>query len=365
MIDSSFWAGRRVLITGHTGFKGSWLSLWLQELGAIVTGYALEPITEQNLFDIAGVSSGMSSEIGDIRDFEQLTDTIRRAKPEIVMHLAAQPLVRRSYSDPIETYSTNIIGLVNLFEAIRKIGGVAACVNVTSDKCYENREWAYGYREIDPMGGYDPYSSSKGCAELITSAYRRSFFSDNRHAVSLALASARAGNVIGGGDWSVDRLIPDILRAITSNRPALIRNPSAIRPWQHVLEPLSGYLILAERLLGPDASRFTEGWNFGPAPDDTRPVAWIAEKMTKRWGEGASWIKDIENGPHEAHFLSLDCLKSHRDLGWAPKWNIEVTIDKIIDWHRQYASGMPMREYTLSQIAEYMAESDTTGAQMA
>lgn len=357
MINSSFWAGKRVFITGHTGFKGSWLALWLQELGAIVTGYALEPITEPNLYDIAEVSSGMTSEIGDIRNIGQLTDAIRRSKPEIVLHLAAQPLVRRSYADPIETYSTNVLGLVNLFEAIRSVGGVAACVNVTSDKCYENQEWAYGYRETDPMGGYDPYSSSKGCAELITSAYRRSFFYENNDPTSLALASARAGNVIGGGDWSADRLIPDILRAITSNNPALIRNPSAVRPWQHVLEPLSGYLMLAERLFGGQRSRFTEGWNFGPAPDDTRTVAWIAEKLTKRWGEKASWVKADETGPHEAHFLSLDCLKSHRDLGWRPIWNIEVAIDKIIDWHRQYASGASMRNYTLGQIAEYTAES--------
>lgn len=355
MIDPSFWRGKRVFLTGHTGFKGAWLALWLQELGAIVTGYALAPITTPNLFDVARVAEGMKSVIGDIRDAEKLQNTIGVAQPEIILHLAAQPLVRRSYADPLETYSTNVIGLVNLFEATRVLAGVKALVNVTSDKCYENREWAYGYREIDPMGGYDPYSSSKGCAELVTAAYRRSFYDVADGSSYVAVASGRAGNVIGGGDWSQDRLIPDILRAITDRRPALIRNPNAVRPWQHVLEPLSGYLLLAQRLLGDDARAYADGWNFGPSPNDTRPVSWIVDRMTQRWGDGASWERDTTPGPHEAHFLSLDCLKAHRDLSWRPVWNIGLAIEKIIDWHRAFINGKNMHSFTLEQIAEYTA----------
>ncbi len=354
MIDPSFWRGKRVFLTGHTGFKGSWLALWLQELGAAVTGFALAPITTPNLFDAAHVADGMKSVIGDVRDASKLLAEVVAAEPEIVLHLAAQPLVRRSYADPVETYSTNVMGLVNLFEAIRSVDSVRAVVNVTSDKCYENQEWAYGYREIDAMGGHDPYSSSKGCAELITAAYRRSFFNASLQQSSpVALASARAGNVIGGGDWSTDRLIPDILRAIADRRPVMIRNPTAIRPWQHVLEPLSGYLMLAERLSSKDAQAFSQGWNFGPSADDTRPVAWIVERMIQRWGEGASWERDPIAGPHEAHFLSLDCLKAHRDLGWRPVWNIGVTIEKIIDWHRAFIDGNNMQSVTLKQISDY------------
>jgi CDP-glucose 4,6-dehydratase len=355
MIAPNFWRGRRVFVTGHTGFKGSWLSLWLQQLGAEVTGYALAPGTDPNLFDVARVAEGMESEIGDIRDLAHLTAAMKRAGPEIVLHLAAQPIVRRSYVDPVETYSTNVMGLVNVFEAIRAVGGIKACVNVTSDKCYENREWAYGYREIDAMGGYDPYSSSKGCAELVTSAYRQSFFSSSDPSHFVALASARAGNVIGGGDWAPDRLIPDVLRAFTEDRPAIIRNPSAVRPWQHVLEPLCGYLMLGERLAGEAPERYAEAWNFGPAPEDTRQVRWIVNKMVERWGVGASWEKDREAGPHEAHFLSLDCLKAHRDLDWRAVWNIGVAIDKIIDWHRALRANVDMREFTLKQIEEYVS----------
>lgn len=357
MIDPSFWRGKRVLLTGHTGFKGSWLALWLQELGAILTGYALAPITTPNLFDVLHVADGMKSVIGDVRDPENLRRLIQEARPEIILHLAAQPLVRKSYADPVETYSTNIMGLVNLFEAVRATGGVKALVNVTSDKCYENREWAYGYREIDAMGGYDPYSSSKGCAELVTAAYRRSFFDGSDHASHVAVATARAGNVIGGGDWSTDRLIPDILRAVTSREAVLIRNPSAVRPWQHVLEPLSGYLILAERLFGESGRAYADGWNFGPSADDSRSVEWIVNRITQLWGDGALWKQDPVPGPHEAHFLALDCLKAHRELHWHPIWSIGTAIEKIIEWHRAFISGQEMRSFTLKQLAEYKAGS--------
>jgi CDP-glucose 4,6-dehydratase len=345
----NFWRGKRVFLTGHTGFKGGWLALWLQRLGAEVTGYALAPPTQPSIFELAHVARDMRSIIGDIRDAEKLSAALRETKPEIVLHLAAQPIVRQSYVDPVETYSTNVMGLISLYEAMRSVSGIRACVNVTSDKCYENREWSYAYRENDAMGGYDPYSSSKGCAELVTSAYRRSFFQD----LSLPLASARAGNVIGGGDWATDRLIPDILRAISAGRPVLIRNPSAVRPWQHVLEPLSGYLELAERLSGEDGGRFAEGWNFGPSPEDTRPVQWIVEKMIHHWAAGASWQRDTISGPHEAHALSLDCLKSCRELNWRPLWSIDLAIEQIVNWHKAYLAGGDMRDVTISQINDY------------
>ena len=357
-----FWRSRRVFLTGHTGFKGSWLALWLQQMGADVTGYSLAPPTQPNLFDTANVARGMRSIIGDIRDLEFLKYSLSEARPEIVLHLAAQPIVRQSYVDPIETYSTNVMGLVNLFETIRQVGGVGACVNVTSDKCYENREWVYGYRESDAMGGYDPYSNSKGCAELVTSAYRRSFFFDADASTRLALASARAGNVIGGGDWAADRLVPDILRALGEGRPALIRNPSSIRPWQHVLEPLSGYLLLAEKLAGAQGQTFAEGWNFGPSAEDTRPVEWIVEKIVLAWGNSAAWKRDAVTGPHEAHSLSLDCLKARRELGWRPIWSIGRAVEKIIQWHRAYLAGADMREETLRQINDYTKEAALGGA---
>ena len=364
MITPAFWRGRRVFLTGHTGFKGAWLSLWLQQLGAEVSAYALAPETKPNLFEIADVSTGMRSEIGDIRDLHQLTQALKQAQPEIILHLAAQPIERRSYAEPIETYSTNVMGLVHLFEAIRAVGGVRVCVNVTSDKCYENREWPHGYREIDPMGGYDPYSSSKGCAELVTAAYRQSFFYPSDQDASLHLASARAGNVIGGGDWASDRLIPDMMRAIVKGQPVLIRNPSAIRPWQHVLEPLSGYLKLAERLAGENGRDYAEAWNFGPASDDVRPVKWIVEKMVERWGDKASWALDPAEGPHEAQFLSLDCQKAHRNLGWRPVWTISEAIEKIVDWHKQFNKKSNMREFTLNQINDYCTDANLRNSQI-
>lgn len=356
MVEPSFWAGKVVLLTGHTGFKGSWLSLWLQSVGARVVGYALQPPTNPSLFVAAVVNEGMTSIEGDVRDFSALSKVFEKYQPEIVIHMAAQALVRRSYNNPIETYSTNVMGTVHLLEAARLAGGVRAIVNVTSDKCYENREWVWGYRENEPMGGYDPYSNSKGCAELVASAYRTSFFNPNVYAKhGVALASARAGNVIGGGDWAEDRLIPDIMRAIMLGKPVNIRNPNAIRPWQHVLEPLSGYLLLAQKLHAEGAS-FCEGWNFGPNDEDAKPVSWIADRLTKTWGEGASWKLDGGNHPHEAYYLKLDCSKAKARLGWHPRWHLEETLEAIVGWHHAHQSGKNMRDFTLQQIASYNAQ---------
>ena len=353
-MNAGFWRDKRVLLTGHTGFKGSWLALWLQSMGAQVVGYALTPPTSPSLFEIADVGSGMNSIIGDIRDLAHLRAVFAEHQPEIVIHMAAQALVRHSYVEPVETYSTNVMGTVNLLEAVRGAGCVKAVVNVTSDKCYENREWVWGYRENEAMGGFDPYSNSKGCAELVASAYRSSFFnSDKYQQHGVALASARAGNVIGGGDWAEDRLIPDILRAITEGRPVNIRSPHAIRPWQHVLEPLSGYLLLAERLY-TEGVVHAEGWNFGPNDDDAKPVQWIVERLTGAWGEGASWTLDGGEHPHEAHYLKLDCSKAKSRLDWHPRWRLEKTLEKIIEWHRAMRDGQDMREISMSQISAYM-----------
>lgn len=355
-MNKQFWQGKRVFLTGHTGFKGSWLALWLQELGAELKGFALEPPTTPSLFVEAGVAQGMQSEIGDIRDYARLRASIESFKPEIVFHMAAQPLVRLSYDMPVDTYATNVMGTVHLLEAVRMVGGVKAVVNITSDKCYENKEWVWGYRENEAMGGYDPYSNSKGCAELVASAYRNSFFNAahyQKHGV--ALASVRAGNVIGGGDWALDRLVPDIIKAIAQQQPVVIRNPSAIRPWQHVLEPLSGYLLLAEKLYqqGP---AFAEGWNFGPNEDDAKPVQWIVERLTQSWGEGARWALDSAEHPHEAHYLKLDCSKAKMQLNWRPRWQLAQALEKIIEWHKAHLAGVAMREYTLNQITDYQAD---------
>lgn len=352
-MSQNFWAGKKVLITGHTGFKGSWLALWLQSMGAKVCGFALSPPSSPSLFDVARIGEGISSHIGDIRDFEHLKSILIKEKPEVIFHLAAQSLVRRSYSNPIETYSANVMGTVHLLEAIRQVEGVRVVVNITSDKCYENREWIWGYRENDAMGGYDPYSSSKGCAELVASAYRNSFFNAADYAEhGVALSSVRAGNVIGGGDWAEDRLIPDMLRAIESGQPVMIRNPNAVRPWQHVLEPLAGYLLLAEKMWesGPE---FSEGWNFGPNDDDAKPVEWIVNEMTGQWQEGASWKIDGRDHPHEAHYLKLDCSKAKNRIGWHPRWGIEQALRQIIVWHRAYLAGDDMRKITLKQISDY------------
>lgn len=355
-MNPEFWSGKRVLLTGHTGFKGSWLSLWLQSKQAQVVGYALAPPTKPSLFEVAEVDKGMASIIGDIRDLAKLQSVFTEYKPEIVIHMAAQPLVRYSYSEPVETYSTNVMGTVNLLEAVRHNRSVKAIVNVTSDKCYENREWVWAYRENEAMGGYDPYSNSKGCAELVTAAYRNAYFHPEKyHEHGVALASARAGNVIGGGDWAQDRLIPDIMRAIMHGNLVKIRNPYAIRPWQHVLEPLSGYLLLAEKLY-QEGAVFAEGWNFGPNEEDARPVKWIVEKLTTGWGDGAGWMLDSADHPHEAHFLKLDCSKAKSRLAWYPRWGLTKTLEKIIDWHKAANKQDNMRLKTLEQISQYVTE---------
>ena len=357
MIDPEFWHGKRVFITGHTGFKGAWLSLWLEELGAIVKGYALPVATEPSLFAIADVSGGIYSQMGDVRDFDHLYSSIAEFRPQIVFHMAAQPLVRYSYKNPIETYSTNVMGTVHLFEAIRLVGGVKAVVNITSDKCYENKEWIWAYRENEALGGYDPYSNSKGCAELVTSAYRNSFFNPtcfSQHGIGLA--SVRAGNVIGGGDWAEDRLIPDILRSFQNNQPVVIRNPHAIRPWQHVLEPLSGYLLVAQHLFS-DGTAFAEGWNFGPTDDDAKSVQYIVEQMLTFWGDGASWQLDCNAHPHEANFLRLDCSKAKLRMGWKPRWSLAISLERIVLWHKAWLGGNNMREHCLLEIRDYMHSS--------
>ena len=345
---TDFWKGKKVLVTGHTGFKGSWLCLWLQSLGAEVTGYALAPPSNPSLFEEAKVAQGMVSLHGDIRDPEQMNRAMTRFQPEVVIHMAAQSLVRHSYLNPVETYATNVMCTVNVLEAVRQTASVRAAVMVTSDKCYENREWVWGYRENEAMGGYDPYSNSKGCAELVTSAYRQSFFRDG----SAAVASARAGNVIGGGDWAADRLVPDMVRAVADRRPVSIRNPHAIRPWQHVLEPLSGYLLLAQKLY-EDGTAYAEGWNFGPREDDARPVQWIADQFTGLWGEGASWVLDGAEHPHEAHYLKLDCSKARMRLDWQPKWSLETSLRKIVAWQKAHLRNQDMRTFTLEQILEF------------
>lgn len=353
-INPPFWQGKRVFVTGHTGFKGSWLCLWLEQLGAIVQGYALDSPTDVSLFEQANVATGMQSQISDIRDSEALASIMIRFQPEIVIHMAAQPLVRLSYAKPVETYSTNVMGTVHLLEAVRKSKSVRAVVNVTSDKCYDNKEWVWGYREDEPMGGYDPYSNSKGCAELVASAYRNSYFNNARYAEhGVALASCRAGNVIGGGDWAVDRLIPDILRAFEKNTPVVVRNPHAIRPWQHVLEPLSGYLLIAEKLFHHGPS-YAEGWNFGPNDCDARPVDYIADKLVKLWGEDACWQLDGADHPHEAGYLKLDCSKARQRLNWEPRWDLDKTLERIVKWHKAWLNHDDMRQYTINEINDYM-----------
>ena len=353
-MNPQFWRDKKVLVTGHTGFKGSWLSLWLQDMGASVCGYSLPPPTQPSLFEIAHVADGMSSEDGDVRDFEKLRTCVAKFQPEIIFHLAAQSLVRYSYAHPIETYTTNVIGTVNLLEAVRQSPSARAVVNVTSDKCYENRELHRGYHEGDPMGGHDPYSSSKGCAELVTAAYRDSYFGAASCAVpAVALASARAGNVIGGGDWAEDRLIPDIIRAISAGQPAAIRNPGAVRPWQHVLEPLAGYLILAERLLD-GGSEFAEGWNFGPAQEDAKPVSWIADHLVQCWGGTAQWQRDGLAHPPEATLLQLDAAKARSRLAWHPQFGLREAISWTVEWYKAYSDHEDMRGFSMTQISRYL-----------
>lgn len=349
-VDPEFWKGKRVFLTGHTGFKGGWAALWLQHMGAVVKGFSLPPPTSPSLFEQAHVATGMESELGDIRDLAAITNSMVSFNPDILIHMAAQPLVRLSYREPVETYSTNVMGTVHVLEAARKCANLKAIVNITTDKCYENREWEWGYRENEPMGGHDPYSNSKGCAELVTSAYRKSFFSKPG---SPALASVRAGNVIGGGDWAEDRLIPDILRAFEKQQAVVIRNPSATRPWQHVLEPLSGYFVLAENLYTGDHPDFADGWNFGPKDEDVQPVGWICDHMVKLWGHNASWQLDGQANPHEANYLKLDISKAKRHLQWEPQWNLSTALEKIVHWHKAWLAGDNARELCIQHINEY------------
>ena len=353
-VGLSFWRNKRVLITGHTGFKGSWLVLWLQALGAQVNGYALAPPSQPNLFADARVAGGMvASTLADIRDAGRVEQALLESQPEVLIHMAAQPLVRRSYQDPIETYATNVMGTVHVLEAARRNRSLRVVVIVTSDKCYENREWVWSYRENDRLGGYDPYSNSKGCAEMATAAFRSSFFHPARYADhGVAVASARAGNVIGGGDWAEDRLIPDLVRAFRVGQAALIRNPAAVRPWQHVLEPLSGYLQLAERLWNAGPA-FAQAWNFGPAGDDLRPVGWIADQAAALWGGGARWTRDGSEVPHEAQMLRLDSSKAISMLGWTPRWSLEEALAATMDWYKRQQQGQDMRTATLEQIKCY------------
>lgn len=351
-MNKIFWKGKKVLITGHTGFKGSWLSLWLQSKGALVTGYALPPHTVPNLFDSAHIADGMISIIGDIRNLDFLQSVVAEHRPEIIYHMAAQALVRHSYSYPVETYSTNVMGTMNILEAIRQTDSVRAAVIITSDKCYENKEWVWGYRENDPMGGHDPYSSSKGCAELIVSAYRNSFFSSDDTSREVAVASTRAGNVIGGGDWSKDRLIPDIMNAFMEKRPVVIRNPNAVRPWQHVLDPLSGYLLLAEKLW-TEGKKFSEAWNFGPDENDMISVLKITEFLSYLWEDEASWEFDSSRNPHEAHCLRLDCSKARNILGWSPKLNVQKALEWTMEFYRKYHREEDVLQLLKKQITRY------------
>jgi CDP-glucose 4,6-dehydratase len=350
MIDQGFWQGKRVFLTGHTGFKGSWLSLWLASLGAEVRGYAFNPPTSPSLFNEATVSSIIDSQIGDIRDQSTLHESMTTFNPDILIHMAAQPLVRYSYDEPIETYEVNVIGTAKVLEVARSCTNLKAIVNITTDKCYENDGRSEAYKEDDPMGGYDPYSSSKGCAELVTSSYRCSFLQDK----GIGLSSVRAGNVIGGGDWADDRLIPDILRSFEKNKPVVIRNPKATRPWQHVLEPLSGYLILAEKLY-KNQKEYSEGWNFGPNEQDVKSVDWILNKMTLKW-PNSSWVLDKNSNPHEASFLKLDITKSKSKLGWTPVWELSHTLEKITAWHKAWLNKEDMQAVCLTEIKEYMRD---------
>jgi CDP-glucose 4,6-dehydratase len=353
-VNPKFWQGKSVFLTGHTGFKGSWLSLWLSGMGAKVSGYALETDTTPNLFTVLNLDDLLAhSQIADIRDLDTLQKAVIKAKPDIVIHMAAQPLVRYSYLDPVATYATNVMGTVHLLESLRAVESVRATVVVTTDKCYENTERLAGYQEHEPMGGYDPYSNSKGCAELVTAAYRQSFFSVEKYSQHRhAIASARAGNVIGGGDWSADRLIPDAIKAFEDGQALSIRNPLATRPWQHVLEPLSGYLVLAQALYEKGAP-FAQGWNFGPRDSDARAVQTVVDLLISEWRSPASWVQDASEHPHEAHSLKLDITKASQQLGWVPKWNLETAIGKIIQWQKAYQNKQDMKAISLAQIQSY------------
>ncbi|MDR0865189.1 MAG: CDP-glucose 4,6-dehydratase [Candidatus Symbiothrix sp.] len=354
MVDLEIYKGKKVFLTGHTGFKGSWMCILLNQLGAKIYGYALHPPTQPSLYEVAKVDELVTSYIADIRDYDALYAALSEVQPDIVIHMAAQPLVRDSYKNPIDTYAINVMGAVNLLEAVRHTKSVRAVVNVTTDKCYENKEWLWGYRENEPMGGYDPYSNSKGCSELVTSSFRNSFFNsaDYGKTHQVALASARAGNVIGGGDWAEDRLIPDFIRAINNKETVKIRSPYAIRPWQHVLEPLTGYLLLGTKLY-TDGCKYAEGWNFGPNDVDAMPVEWIVKEICTLWGNGASYEIDTHLQPHEANYLKLDCSKAKTQLNWQPKWDIKTALKNIVTWTKAYNQGENMRLFCEEQIQQY------------
>lgn len=357
MIDRGFWKQKKVFVTGHTGFKGSWLCLWLHALGAEVTGFALAPPTRPSLYETGRMDALVHSITGDVRDEARVRDALRDAAPDIVIHMAAQPLVRMSYQKPVETYAVNVLGTVHVLEAVRHAvergAPVRAVINVTTDKCYENKEWSWGYRENDRLGGYDPYSNSKACSELVTMSYRNSFFPIADYAAhGVAIASARAGNVIGGGDWALDRLIPDCIRALTDGSKIRIRHPGAVRPWQHVLEPLHGYLLLAQKLW-EQGSPYAKEWNFGPDDADAKPVQWIVEKLGDRWGGSPGYEMDADGAWHEAHHLKLDCSRAKSELGWKPRWTIEQALDRIVEWHQAYARGEDVRALCLKQIERF------------
>jgi len=349
---SSVWSGRRVLVTGHTGFKGSWLCHWLLAEGAKVSGYALAPDTDPSLFHLLDLAQRMRHCEADIRDAAKVAAVISQASPEVVLHLAAQPLVRRSYRQPRETWETNVLGTVNVLEAVRSTPSVRACVVVTSDKCYENREWVWGYRENEPMGGHDPYSSSKGAAELAVASWRRSFPGGAR------IASARAGNVIGGGDWSEDRIVTDFVKAILTDQPLRLRSPKATRPWQHVLEPLSGYLRLADRLCHPDGDNFAEAWNFGPREESVTTVETLARALTMSWGRGTVESGEQAAQVHEAGLLRLDCTKAATRLDWRGRWEVAETARRTALWYRDFAAGADARTLVDADLAAYLAMGD-------
>jgi len=356
MIDKNFWHGKKILVTGHTGFKGSWLCSWLNLLGAEVYGVALKPTIQPSMFQLCKVDHFLKrSTISDVRDCEKLMQAVKQAEPDIIIHMAAQSLVHESYKRPVDTYAVNVMGTVHLLEAVRNCKSVKAVINVTTDKCYDNKEWVWGYRENEPMGGYDPYSISKACSEIVTSAYRNSFFNYGEYEKhGVAVATARAGNVIGGGDWSPDRLIPDCISALLRNERIQIRNPHAIRPWQHVLEPLSGYLLLAQKLY-TEGVIYAEGWNFGPNDSDAKPVSWVVEEMCNLWGGSAGYDIDTTSRYHEASYLKLDCSKAKAKLGWYPRWELAHSLKKIIEWIQAYQQNKNMLEITLMQIHEYMS----------
>jgi CDP-glucose 4,6-dehydratase len=352
-VNTAFWQNRRVFVTGHTGFKGAWLTLWLHALGARVSGYSLPPPTEPSLFDLAHVDDGIVSRSGDVRDAAALDAALAEARPEIVLHLAAQPIVRASYRDPVATYATNVMGTVHLLESVRRVPGIRAVVVVSSDKCYQNEEWPWPYNEEHRLGGHDPYSSSKACTELVVDAYRRSFFPpEKHHEHGLTLVSARAGNVIGGGDWAHDRLVPDIIKALVAGKKIRLRNPRATRPWQHVLEPLCGYLMLAEAAHreGPVVSG---AWNFGPFDYANRSVSWMTEHLCAMWGGDAGWEQDGAPAPHEAFLLQVDSAKARSHLGWSPKLDPLSALQWTVDWTKAWIAGAPLRRFSEAQIATF------------